>query len=392
MASPIIFLSYGGVYIVSEFSKQLIERFNKKSNGEVAFLIEDGSTTDVKGWIPTGSLPLDFIIANKKGGGIPIGKLSAIEGLESTGKSLMAMQIMANAQKMGGLAIYMDTEHALNIDFAERVGLDTKNNFIHLFPPTVEMAFTLIYELIDQLIKDEAAAKKEKRELPYKFVALIWDSVTATPTKLDLEAQNPDPSSSIGVKARALSKNMQTLVGMTGRHNLAIVFINQLRKKIGAMPLEDPWDIPGGKAIPFYSSLRIRLQSVGKIKIASTKQTVGVKTKAKILKTRFGPAFREALFPIYFTHGIDDEESILDCLLENKKVVKVNGGQKGSLFYFKGDKEEGKINKREFKNTLMNDPKARAKACAFLEDVLVTDLTDPRKSDLETDESDGEGE
>lgn len=376
---------------MNKFTNNLIDKFNKKSNGEVAFLIEDGSVTDVKTWIPIGSEPLNFMIGNRRNGGIPVGKLSAIEGLESTGKSLMSMQIMANAQKMGGLAIYMDTEHALNVDFAERVGLDVKNNFIHMFPPTVEMAFTIIYELIESLQKEEQAAKKEKRELPYKFVVLVWDSVTATPTKNDVDTQNPDPASSIGVKARTLSKNMQTLCGMAGRNNLAIVFINQLRRKIGAMPLEDPWDIPGGKAIPYYSSLRIRLQAIGKIKVNTTKETVGVKTRAKILKTRFGPAFREATFPIYFTHGIDDEESILDCLLEHGIIEKKKGGQKGLLFYFSEDGEDTALVKREFKGKLMLDPEFRKRAIDALESVLVKDLADPRKLETETDEEDAEG-
>lgn len=370
-----------------DFGNSLIKNLNKKMKEEMAFMIVDEDpVTDVKTFISTGCTALDTIISNSEIGGAPVGKIMEITGMEGTGKSLMAMHMMADTQKNGGLAVYIDSEHSLDTDFATRIGLDVKNNFIHVFPSCVEDVFTTINVISEELKKDEEEAKKNKTDPRYKFVIIVWDSIAATPTKLDRDAENPDPSSSIGVKARTLGKNIPMLLSTAWKKNIAFVFINQLRMKIGTMPGQDPFDAPGGKSIPYYSSVRIRLSSIGKLKISSTDSTVvGIQTRAKVIKNRFGPPHRTVDFPIYFTHGIDNEESIIDILEKNGKIKKINKGRNGSFFQFDGDTEEMK--KREMKNRMITDSVTKQKAINLLHGCLIKNLEDPRKLELELDEN-----
>ena len=308
----------------------LRKKLNKKIDDDVVFVLMEDSVTDVETWVSTGCTELDMIISNSKEGGIPIGKITEITGQEATGKSLMAMQIMANAQKAGGLVVYIDTEQALNSDFATRVGLDLQNNFLHITSTTIENVFTIIQEITADLAEREAAAKKEKKEPEYKFAIIVCDSVAATPAKADLDSDNPDPTSSVALKPRVLSKNVPFLLKTIMRSRVGVVFVNQLRQIIGAMPGQDPWIAPGGKAIPYYSSVRIRLTAMGKLRDKKDNSIYGVKTKAVIKKTRFGPPHRSAEFPIYFSYGIDDEESIVNVLTSAKLIKKALRGRNGT--------------------------------------------------------------
>lgn len=294
----------------------------------------------------------------------------------NTGKTLLAMQICANAQKMGGLPVYIDTEHAFNTDFAQRVGLDTKNNFIYVNPGTVEDVFKTIFTIIHRLDDQE---KKSKGKIP--FVVIIWDSVAATPTKQDVESENPDPASTIGLKPRILSKNIYTLLGMTGRKRVAQVFLNQLRTNIKAQPFQDPYITPGGKAIPFAASVRVRISTKGKIKVEDS--IVGIETQAKCVKTRFGPPYRSCEFPIYFTHGVDDSEAIVDILVEKDVIIGKSAGPKGKVFYLKGDKEESALSKVELKRKYKNDSAFKARINQELSKVMIKDMINPDTAELE---------
>jgi recombination protein RecA len=367
----------------NDLASQLMSDINKDLEDEVAVLVDDGSPSDVKVFIPTGSTLLDYVISNQIDGGIPVGKVAEIAGLEGTGKTLLAMQICANAQKMGGLPVYIDTEHAFNTDFAQRVGLDTKNNFIYVNPGTVEDVFKTIFTIIHRLDEQE---KKVKEKIP--FVVIVWDSVAATPTKQDVEGENPDPAATIGLKPRILSKNIYTLLGMTGRKRVAQVFLNQLRTNIKAQPFQDPYITPGGKAIPFAASVRLRISTKGKIKVDDS--IVGIEAQVKCVKTRFGPPYRSCEFPIYFTHGVDDTESIVDMLVEKDVIIGKSAGAKGKVFYLKGDSADTAVSKVELKRKYKNDPAFKKLINHELSKVMVKDMVNPDTAELEIVQEDEE--
>ena len=358
------------------FLDDLEDTLKKELKEEVTFLFEDGDASDVKYFVSTGSTLLDYIISNRRKGGIPVGKITEISGLEGTGKSLLAMQICAEAVKMGGSAAFIDTEHAFSAEFAARVGLEEGSNFRVIRPSSVEGVFETLFKIVHSL--DE---KKKSKETDIPFFVFVWDSVAQTPCKADLDTENTDPTATVGLKPRILSKNIATLLGSVGRKNVASVFLNQLRMNIGARPGQDKWVTPGGKAIPFASSVRVRLANAGKVKEKDAIR--GINVKAKCVKTRFGPPYRECNFPLYFTHGVDDWESIIDILSNHDKVIKQKGGRYGMMYRFADDPVEAKLPKLEFKKKLKTDSNLAEKAKKLLEEVMAVDLFDPDNAKIE---------
>lgn len=361
---------------------ELVDAILKKVDKNVIVTLkEDGLPSDVKKFISTGSTLLDYAISNQDNGGVPVGKITEIAGHEGTGKTLFGMQICANAQKDGALIFYIDAERSLNTDFAKRVGLDTDSeHFVYMPLSNLEEVFSVMFAIFHQIDEWE-----KKKQFNYPYVVIIWDSVAASSPKENVNAENPDPTSNVGLAARILSKNIPLLLDQTGRKNVAQVFLNQLRTKIGAPAFSDPWITPGGKAIPFYSSVRIRLASVGKIKAKD--EVVGIKTKAKVVKSRFGPPYREAEFGIYFTKGVDDSESIID-FLKTRGVVKTRkGGAKGNLFGMKDWPDEDYITRVEFRKKLNREPEFRKKILDDVSVLLKKNLVDPDEEEQTVDES-----
>ena len=348
------------------------------------FVLLDDDVSDVHHFVSTGATALNYAIANQRNGGLPLGRITEISGKPASGKSLMAVHLCVEAQKEGALCVYLDNEHSLNEDFAKRIGLDTSSeNFLMPEPPeSVEAVFEFLFGLTHQI--DEL---KKEGNFPWKYVLVIWDSVAATPCKADIEAENPDPTSNVGLKPRVLSKNLSTFLRMASKKDIVLVCLNQLRTNIRAMPGQDPWITPGGNAIPFYSSVRIRLSSIGKLK-NSLKDVVGVKTEAKIEKTRFGPPFRKVVFPIYFTHGIDDPESILQSLVDRKAISSASAGRNGTILWFADQKKEDAIKKIDFKKLYMTDETFKNKVLDVFETAMSVDLIDPRMEELETSDED----
>lgn len=362
--------------------KELSKRMTKDLKDLMITLDHDDTAAEPDFWVSTGSTALDYIISNKRDGGLPAGRLTSIAGLNSTGKSLMASHICANTQKMGGLPIYLDNERAFNHDFATRIGLDTEHNFMMPeAPSTVEDVFSFLFSLGHQI--DDL---QKSGDWPYKFVTVIWDSVAATPCKADLTTENPDPTATVGLKPRILSKNFATLLKMFSRKNILLVCLNQLRNDIRAKPFSDPYTEPGGNALPFYSSVRLRLTSGGKLKTEDG-QVLGIRTFCSVEKTRFGPPHRKCVFPIYFTHGIDDPESILTCIMERDGLQEINGGQRGKLLAFKGEPKENAIPRVEFKKKFMTEESFKNKVLDAFEKVMALDLSDPRLKELSIEEA-----
>lgn len=353
-----------------------------KAMKEDDYLLLDESLMEgeVDLFIPTGCKALDYIMSNRKDGGTPVSKIISIAGPPHSGKSLLAIHMCAEAQKMGGLCIYLDPENAFNDDFAQRVGLNIKDESFYRPqppPPTIEALFSFLFSFAHEM--DEM---KKAGEFPWKFVLVIWDSVASTPCKADIDAENPDPAANVGLKPRIISKNITTYLGTVANKDIALVCLNQLRARIGAMPGQDPWVEPGGNAIPFFSSVRLRIASIGKKKDASG-EIIGVDTEVKVEKCRFGPPFRKCEFPIYFTHGIDDAESVLTMLEKKEGIKSFSGGPNGKMFHFIGEEKEKAIKKREWKKLYLNDKAFKEKVLEALDKVMKKDMSDPRLIDTE---------
>lgn len=308
-------VSDGAPIDVGKLVRSFIKTFNKDGEDKVAWNLayDEDNPTDVKEFISTGSTLLDYCISNRRDGGVPAGKLTEISGEEASGKSLICAHLVANVQKKGGIAVYIDTENAANPSFMEQVGVDLKN-LVYLQPGTIENVFEHISKCISM-----ARAKDVKCP-----VLIIWDSVAATPPAAELEG-NFDPTNSIGLMARTISKGLRMLTDSVGKDRVTLVFTNQLRTKIG-VSYGDPLTTPGGKAIPFCASVRIRLSQSTKLKDTGDGTEVdGIKTLAKCIKTRLGPPHRRCYFDIRFDKGIDDIGSWFTVLHESKKIEKRGG-------------------------------------------------------------------
>ncbi len=270
----------------------------------------------VESFISTGSTLLDYTIANRRNGGIPVGRLTEISGEESSGKTLIAAHILANTQKLGGIAVYIDTEHSAQAKFMRRLGLDW-DRVIKPKPTTIEETFKTMEEVIIQ-------AREYNEDKP---LTIVWDSIAATPPLAEIEG-NYDPNSLMGVAAKAMSKGMRKLTEAVDYCKVTMVFLNQLRYK---MQLEhkyaDPWVTPYGKAVPFHASIRVRLNSFTKVKASEDKdaEVIGIWTRAHIKKSKIGPPERKAEFPILFASGIDDAGSIYDYLHTQSLLSKEKG-------------------------------------------------------------------
>lgn len=304
---------------VLQLTKSIIKDLNKEGSDKMAWCLatDKDNPTDVKTWISTGSTLLDYLICNKRGGGVPGGKITEIVGEEATGKSLLATQILANAQKMGGLAVYIDEENALNPEFAQRVGLDL-GKLVYVQCGCVEA----VGETIEKII-----VKAREKDVS-RIICIVWDSIASTPPKAELEGDY-DPNSRIGVQAKAIAKMMRKLTTTVGREKVTLVFTNQLKTKIGVM-FGDPMGTPGGKAVPYHASVRIRLNRSLEVKDGTQKdaaigQTYGIKTYAKVIKNRMGPPLRKCEFEILFASGVDDENSWCNYLHSAGEIEKRNG-------------------------------------------------------------------
>ncbi len=274
----------------------------------------------VETFMSTGCTILDYLIANRRNGGIPAGRITEIAGEESSGKTLIASHILANTQKMGGIPVYIDTEHAAQKMFMERVGVDW-DRVLRPKPTTIEEVFDTIETIVAQ------AREKFDNTKP---LTIVWDSIAATPAKAEIEGDY-DPNSLMGTAAKAMSKGMRKLTEVVDYGNVTLLFLNQLRFK---MNLEnkyaDPWITPYGKAVPFHASTRVRLNSFTKIRAdedVASSDVVGIWTRAEIKKSRLSPPLRRAEFPIMFSHGIDDEMSIYRYLHEHKGVIEKSQGK-----------------------------------------------------------------
>ena len=318
----------------------------KNTNYKVAYFL-DGDTdspSEVRGWVGSGSSMLDLAIANRPEGGFPVGRITEITGLEASGKSLLAAHALADTQKQGGLAVYIDTENAVSREFLEAIGLDLEK-MLYVPLDTIED----IFEAIESIIESVRKSNKDR------LVTIVVDSVMGASTKIE-QAADYDKDGWATSKAIILSKGMRKITNLLGRQKIALLFTNQLRSRLG-VAFGDPWTTSGGKAIPFHSSVRLRLKSVGQIKVKKdgVDQTVGIKTRCQVIKNRMGPPLKTIDYDIYFESGIDNFGGWLNVMKQHKLVSTA-----GAWYtYTKADGTDVKFLSKDFQGKLEADPELK---------------------------------
>jgi len=317
-----------------------------KSNGkQMAFFLDGSEETpmDLDGFISTGNTILDLAISNRPNGGIAVGRITELTGLEGSGKSLLGASLMRHTQKQGGIAVLIDTEIATNREFLQAQGVDV-SKLVVVNTDTIEEIFDSIVHIIERV----RASSTEKK----KLVTIVVDSVAGASTKRE-QAADFDKDGYATDKALIISKAMRKITVMLGRERIALVFTNQLRQKLNAQPFADQWTTSGGKAIGFHASTRIRLAQTGKIKDKDG-NIIGTSVKATLVKNRLGPPYREAEFEVYFNRGMDDYPSWLKVMKEHS-ILK----QKGAWYTYDDNGTEVQFQSKDFKTFLSENEERR---------------------------------
>ncbi|WDZ96840.1 recombinase RecA [Herbaspirillum sp. WKF16] len=294
---------------------QIEKQFGKGS----VMRMEDGSVAEEIQVVSTGSLGLDIALGV---GGLPRGRVVEIYGPESSGKTTLTLQAIAEMQKLGGTCAFIDAEHALDVTYAQKLGVNLTDLLISQ-PDTGEQAL----EITDALVRSGAVD------------LIVVDSVAALTPKAEIEGDMGD--SLPGLQARLMSQALRKLTGSINRTNTTVIFINQIRMKIGVM-FGNPETTTGGNALKFYASVRLDIRRTGSIK--SGDEVIGSETRVKVVKNKVAPPFREAHFDILYGEGTSREGEILDLGSEHKVVEK-----SGAWYSYNGEKiGQGKDNARNF--------------------------------------------
>src|SRR3954467_3208769 len=302
---------------------QIEKQFGK---GSIMRLGQKGAIQPIDS-IPTGAISIDYALGV---GGVPRGRVIEIFGPESSGKTTLSLQIIAEAQKLGGTAAFVDAEHALDAAYAKKLGVDIDNLLVSQ-PDNGEQAL----EIVEVLIRSNGVD------------VVVVDSVAALVPKAEIEGEMGDAQ--MGLQARLMSQALPKLTGAVSKSNTCLIFINQLREKIGVM-FGNPETTTGGRALKFYSSVRVDIRRIASIKDGD--QVVGGRTRVKIVKNKVAPPFREAEFDVMYGEGISREGDLLDLAVDKRIVEK-----SGAWFAFGGERlGQGRENAKQF---LKENPSVR---------------------------------
>ena len=269
--------------------------------------------------ISTGSISIDYALGI---GGLPRGRVTEIYGPESSGKTTLALQVIAEAQREGGMAAFVDAEHALDAQYAQKLGVDLENLLVSQ-PDNGEQAL----EIVELLVRSNSVD------------VVVVDSVAALVPKAEIDGEMGEAQ--MGLQARLMSQALRKLTGIVSKSNTTLVFINQLREKIGVM-FGNPETTTGGRALKFYASVRIDIRRIASIKDGD--QVTGGRTRVKVVKNKVAPPFREAEFDIMYGEGISREGDLLDLAVEKRIVEK-----SGAWFAYSGERlGQGRENAKQF--------------------------------------------
>jgi recombination protein RecA len=332
-----------------------MDKLDKAYGKGTVMRLSDSKVMDIE-VISTGSLGLDLALGI---GGVPRGRVVEIYGPESSGKTTLAMHCIAEAQKAGGLAAFVDAEHAFDRTYAEKLGIDTKNLLISQ-PDNGEQAL----EIAEHLIASGA------------IDIIVIDSVAALVPKAELEGDMGD--SKMGLQARLMSQALRKLTGVINKTNCCCIFINQLRDKIGVM-FGSPETTTGGNALKYYSSVRLDIRRAGQIK-ESADNILGNRTRVKVVKNKLAPPFKVIEFDIMYGEGISKAGEVLDLAVELEIVQK-----SGSWFSYSGNRlGQGRDAVKELikdNPELMADIEAKIKAKVSTDDNALLDTSEPNIAD-----------
>ena len=319
--------------------------------GAIMRMGEDGGPPAIEA-IPTGALNLDAAIGI---GGIPRGRISEIYGPESSGKTTICLQVIANAQRLGGVAAFIDAEHALDIGYARKLGVDVDNLLVSQ-PDTGEQAL----EIAEVLIRSNA------------IDVVVIDSVAALVPRAEIEGEMGDTH--VGLQARLMSQALRKLTGAVNRSHTSVIFTNQIREKVGVM-FGSPETTSGGRALKFYASVRLDIRRIGAIK--DGQDIIGNRTRVKVVKNKCAPPFKQAEFDIQYNEGVSHMALLVDLGVEHGIVDK-----SGSWFSY-GDLRlgQGKENSKAF---LLDNPDIAEEIETKLRPALGLPGDDPEEVEAES--------
>ena len=302
---------------------QIEKQFGK---GSIMRLGQRGAIVPMEA-ISTGSISIDYALGI---GGLPRGRVIEIFGPESSGKTTLALQVIAEAHRNGGMAAFVDAEHALDAQYAQKLGVDLDNLLVSQ-PDNGEQAL----EIVEVLIRSNSVD------------VVVVDSVAALVPKAEIEGEMGEAQ--MGLQARLMSQALRKLTGVVSKSKTTLIFINQLREKIGVM-FGNPETTTGGRALKFYASVRIDIRRIASIKDGD--QVIGGRTRVKVVKNKVAPPFREAEFDIMYGEGISREGDLIDLAVEKRIVEK-----SGAWFAYGGERlGQGRENAKQF---LKDNPEVR---------------------------------
>jgi len=342
-----------------------LNKSNKDGSKVSYFLDEDDNPAQVNEWVSTGSTLLDLAVSNRAHGGLPVGRMVELSGLEGTGKSLICAQLIAETQRRGGLSVFFDSEFSVDRNFWVALGVNLKN--VNYVP------FTTLEDFFNKFELCIGTFRKANKD---RLLTIFVDSVTQASVEKEMEAEHGITGYNTG-RAIVISTAMRKCTGLIARQRILPVFTNQVRYNMNAGPFGDKWIVPGGKALPFACSVRIRLANLGKLK--KGEEVIGMKAQAQVIKNRCGPNYKTAAFEIHYDSGIQDLSSWLVFMKEHGIIT----GDGRGYEYKRPDGEKVEFNTVKFVELMNTDSVLKEEVYQAICNKYIMQYRDPNSKIVE---------